>query len=284
MRVARETAKMSERHACGLVELNRASCRYRKRRSGDEPLRARLRELGAERRRFGYRRLHVLLRREGWTVNHKRVYRIYGEEGLTVRRKTRKRAAGVERIPLAAPTRVNQGWSMDFVADALAGGRRFRVLNVVDDYTRETLAAEVDTSLGGERVKRVLERLRQSGRWPEWIVSDNGPEFTGKVMDQWAFGNGVRQQFITPGKPVENAYVESFNGKMRDECLNENWFVDLADAREKIEAWRRDYNQVRPHSALGYQTPAEFAARGVEIGRGPVTASGVESQAPEATL
>lgn len=284
MRVARETAKMSERHACGLVELNRASCRYRKRRSGDEPLRARLRELGAERRRFGYRRLHVLLRREGWTVNHKRVYRIYGEEGLTVRRKTRKRAAGVERIPLAAPTRVNQGWSMDFVADALAGGRRFRVLNVVDDYTRETLAAEVDTSLGGERVKRVLERLRQSGRWPEWIVSDNGPEFTGKVMDQWAFGNGVRQQFITPGKPVENAYVESFNGKMRDECLNENWFVDLADAREKIEAWRRDYNQVRPHSALGYQTPAEFAARGVEIGGGLITASGVAQQAPEATL
>ena len=284
MRVARETAKMSERHACGLVELNRASCRYRKRRSGDEPLRARLRELGAERRRFGYRRLHVLLRRSGERVNHKRVYRIYGEEGLTVRRKTRKRAAGVERIPLAAPTRVDQGWSMDFVADALAGGRRFRVLNVVDDYTRETLAAEADTSLGGERVKRVLERLRQNGRRPEWIVSDNGPEFTGKAMDQWAFRNGVRQQFITPGRPVENAYVESFNGKMRDECLNENWFVDLADAREKIEAWRRDYNQVRPHSALGYQTPAEFAARGVEIGGGLITDCGVEHQTSEATL
>ncbi len=282
--MARETAKISERHACGLVALNRASCRYRKRRSSDAPLRARLRQLAAERRRFGYRRLHVLLRREGWAVNHKRVYRIYRQEGLTVRSKKRKRAAGVERIPLVAPTRPNQGWSMDFVSDALSSGRRFRVLNVVDDFTRESLATEVDTSLGGERVKRVLERLRQRGRQPEWIVSDNGPEFTGKVMDQWAFTRGVRQQFITPGKPVENAYVESFNGKMRDECLNENWFMDLSEAREKIEAWREDYNQVRPHSALGYQTPAEFAARGAKNACAAITASGVESQTLEATL
>ncbi len=255
-----EQYPLSERRACGLLGVWRSSWRYQQRRPEEPLLRERLRELAYERRRFGYRRLHVLLRREGWAVNHKRIYRLYREEGLAVRRrKGRRRASGV-RVPLAAPTRANQGWSMDFLTDALASGRRFRVLTLVDDYTREALAIEVDTSLPGARVVRVLERLRELGRVPEWIVCDNGPEFSGRALDQWAFAHGIRLHFITPGKPVENAYVESFHGKLRDECLNEHWFGSLPEARTVIEAWRVDYNQARPHSALGYRTPEEFAA------------------------
>ena len=293
MRVAREEARLSERRACGLVEIDRSSARYRPRGSDDGVLRRRLRELAHERRRFGYRRLHVLLVREGWAVNHKRVYRIYQEEGLAVRRRKRKRATATERVPLAAPVRANQGWSMDFMADALATGRRFRTLNIVDEYTREALATEVDTSLPGVRVVRVLEQLRQQGRKPEWIVTDNGPEFTGKALDQWAYENGVRLETIHPGRPMENGYIESFNGKMREECLNENWFVDLADARERIEAWRVDYNTRRPHSALGYQTPVEFAARDAALRSptapcaphlGPILAGKVVERPPEVTL
>ena len=256
----REPYRLSERRACGLLAVWRSSWRYRRRRYEDPLLRERLRELAYQRRRFGYRRLHVLLRREGWLVNHKRVYRLYREEGLAVRRRKRKRVAGLPRVPLEAPTRSNQGWSMDFLTDALGSGRRFRLLTVVDDFTREALAIEVDTSLPGTRVVRVLERLKELGRVPEWIVCDNGPEFSGRVLDQWAFDNGIRLHCITPGKPVENAYVESFNGKLRDECLNENWFGSLPEARAVIEAWRMDYNHARPHSALGYQTPEEFAA------------------------
>ena len=255
-----EHSRLSERRACGLLAVWRSSWRYRRRRREDPLLRQRLRELAHERRRFGYRRLQVLLGREGWRVNHKRVYRLYREEGLAVRRrKGRRRASGV-RVPLSAPTQANQGWSMDFLTDALASGRRFRVLTVVDEYTREALAIEVDTSLPGARVVRVLERLQEGGRVPEWVVCDNGPEFSGQVLDQWAFAHGIRLHFITPGKPVENAYVESFNGKLRDECLNENWFGSLNEARGVIETWRVDYNQARPHSALGYRTPEEFAA------------------------
>jgi putative transposase len=265
VRVAREEARLSERRACGLLGVDRASARYRPRGSDDGALRERLRELAAERRRFGYRRLHVLLVREGWAVNHKRVYRIYQEEGLAVRRRKRKRATAIERVPLAAPTRVDQGWSMDFMADALGNGRRFRTLNIVDEYTREAPAIAVDTSLPGARVVRVLEELKRQGRKPEWIVTDNGPEFTGKQLDQWAYDNGVRLETIRPGRPMENGYIESFNGKMREECLNENWFTDLADARERIEAWRVDYNTRRPHSALGYLTPVEFAHRATAL-------------------
>ena len=252
---------MSERRACGLVEANRASVRYRRRGVEDTPLRQRLRELAAERRRFGYRRLHVLLRREGWVVNHKRVYRLYREEGLAVRRRKRKSRAAFVRQPLPAPTGPNQGWSMDFLQDALAAGRQVRLLTVEDNYTREALAVEVDHSLPGSRVVRVLEQLRQQGRKPEWIVCDNGPEFVGRALDQWAYQRGVRLEFITPGKPSENGYQESFHGKLRDECLNEHWFTNLAEMRETVAAWRVDYNQVRPHSSLGYQTPEEFAAR-----------------------
>jgi putative transposase len=199
-------------------------------------------------------------------VNHKRVYRLYREEGLAVRTKRRgQRAAGVARVPLALPATVNEVWTMDYTQDALASGRKFRTLNLMDGYTREAVAIETDTSLPGARVVRVLEGLRERRGLPRQIVVDNGTEFTSRVVDQWAYQRGVQLHFIDPGQPVQNAFIESFNGKFRDECLNENWFVSLAEAREKIETWRRDYNQVRPHSALGYQTPEAFAARGAAL-------------------
>jgi len=267
VRVAREEAKLSERHACGLIGMHRGSWRYRPRESSDGALRARLRELAAERVRFGYRRLWAMLRRDKnadgtrrWTVNHKRVHRIYREEGLAMRRKEAKRLRAIARTPLERPTGANQAWTMDFTKDRLASGRNFRTLNLMDGYTREALWIEVDTSLPGPRVVRVLEWLKQSRGVPGVIQVDNGPEFISQALDQWALANGVRLHFIEPGKPVQNAFIESFNGKFRDECLNQNWFVNLDDARRIIETWRVDYNTVRPHSSLGYRTPAEFAA------------------------
>jgi putative transposase len=257
--------ELSERRACGLAGLGRSSYRYRRRGSDEAGLRKRLKELAAERRRYGYRRLTVLLRREGQTVNHKRVYRLYREEGLSVRRRKRKRIGAVERQPLTIPIGTNQRWSMDFVADGLGDGRKFRSLNIVDDYSRECVAVEVDTSIPGGRVVRVLERLRELRGVPQVLVTDNGPEFAGQALDVWAYERGVKLHFIEPGKPVQNAFVESFNGKMRDECLNEHWFGTLAEARQTIEAWRRDYNEVRPHSSLGNRTPQEFTARGATL-------------------
>ena len=224
-------------------------------------MRARLRTLAHERPRFGYRRLQVLLQREGFTVNHKRLWRLYRQEGLAVRRKRRKRAALGRRILLPVAQRVNERWSMDFVGDSLADGRSFRTLNIVDDFSREAPAIVVDQSLPGERVVRELEQLIAQRGVPAMIVTDNGPEFAGKALDAWAYRRGVKLHFIRPGKPVENAYVESFNGKFRDECLNEHWFTSLAHARDVIEGWRQDYNEVRPHSSLGNATPAEFARR-----------------------
>ncbi len=261
----REAQGLSERRACQLVGMTRSSCRYAVRRQEPAGLRDRLRELAQERRRFGYRRLTVLLRREGWSVNHKRVYRLYREEGLGVRRRKRKRMGAVERQPLAIPTQPNQRWSMDFITDALSEGRKFRSLNIVDDFNRECLAAEVDTSLTGARVVRVLERLQELRGLPQILVMDNGPEFAGQALDVWAYDQGVRLHFIEPGKPVQNAFIESFNGKMRDECLNEHWFLSLGEARETIEAWRRDYNEVRPHTSLGNRTPQEFTACGAAL-------------------
>ena len=221
-------------------------------------LRQRLRELAAERPRFGYRRLHALLRREGVAVNHKRVARLYREEGLAVRKRRRKRVGRDERGRPAPLDHPNQQWGVDFLADALGWGRRIRLLTVEDVFTREALAIEVDTSLPGGRVAQVLDRLVGQRGAPKEIVLDNGPELTGKALDRWASAQGVRLRFIEPGKPVENAFIESFHGRFRDECLDRHWFLSLADARQIVEAWRGDYNRARPHSSLGYRTPEEF--------------------------
>ena len=192
-------------------------------------------------------------------MNHKRVYRLYRDEGLSVRRRGRKRVAREARLPLPAPIGPNELWSLDFVSDALAWGRRIRLLCIIDAFTRESLAIEVDTSLPGQRVARVLDRLiAERGQAPAEIVLDNGPELTSRALDQWAYECGVRLRFIEPGKPIQNAFIESFNGRLRDECLNEHWFLTLADARRLIEDWRMDYNRSRPHSSLGNLTPLEF--------------------------
>ncbi len=245
--------------ACGLVGISRSLYRYRSRRADSEPLRTRIEEIAAVKRRYGYRRVYLRLRREGWAVNCKRVYRLYREAGLAVRRRKRKRIGPFERKPLPKPTAANISWSMDFVADGLIGGRRLRCLTIVDDCTRECLAIEVDTSITGLRVQAVLDRLADTRCLPKSITVDNGPEFYGQVLDQWAYRTGVELSFIRPGKPNENAYIESFNGKFRDECLNEHWFLSLAHARSVIEAWRIEYNTERPHSSLGNRTPEEFA-------------------------
>ena len=267
MRVVQAEARLSERRACGLIGMHRGSWRYRPRERNEAALRARLRELAAERPRFGYRRLYIFLRREKaedgtlrWWVNHKRVYRLYREEGLAMQRRRRKRFRAEARVPLALPTRADEVWTMDYTHDELAGGRKFRTLNLMDGYTREALRIEPDTSLPGLRVVRVLEGLRERRGTPAAMQVDNGTEFTSRVVDQWAYQNQVALHFIERGQPTQNAFIESFNGKFRDECLNQNWFVDLRHAREVIEAWRVDYNTVRPHSSLGYLTPEEFAA------------------------
>jgi putative transposase len=252
------TAGISERRACRFTGFARTSQRYPARRPNRAELRARLHTLATLRPRWGYRRLYVLLRREGHVVNRKLVQRLYREEGLAVRRRKRKRVA-VPRTPRPVPTRANERWSMDFVTDALGNGRKFRALTLVDDFTRECPVIEVDFALPGERVVRVLDALARTRGRPTAICCDNGPEFAGTVLDQWAASQGVVLDFIERGKPVQNAYAESFNGRLRDECLNENWFVSLADARETIEAWRVDYNVARPHSGLADRTPTEFA-------------------------
>jgi putative transposase len=244
--------------ACGLVTISRSLYRYAPRRAEGE-LKQRIEAIAAAKRRYGYRRVYVCLRREGWRVNRKRVYRLYRALGLAVRRRKRKRIGAVERRPLPKPSGANQSWSMDFVSDGLADGRRVRCLTVVDDCTRECLAIEVDTSLTGTRVKAVMERLADTRGLPRSITVDHGPEFEGQVLDAWAYAANVQLAFIRPGKPNENAYIESFNGKFRDECLNEHWFLSMAHAREVIEAWRIEYNTERTHSSLGDLTPEEFA-------------------------
>lgn len=251
---------MSERRACRIIPAHRSSQRYKRRAEKLPELRQRLVELAAERRRFGYQRLCLLLRREGMKVNHKRVLRVYREEGLSLRRRRRKRLPARQRQPLARPTAPGQHWSMDFVTDTLADGRVFRTLTVVDDYSRQCLALEVDTSLPGARVVRVVGRLAAEHGKPLMIRTDNGPEFAGRALDQWAYANGVQLSFIQPGKPAQNGYIESFNGKLRDECLNEHWFLDIADARQILAAWRADYNHSRPHTALGGRTPDEVVS------------------------
>ena len=246
--------------------MGRSTHRYRVRKPArDEVLRTRLKELAAQRMRFGYRRLTAMLVREGVTANHKRVYRLYQEEGLAMRIRQRRRIRWSGAAVKPAAAKRNERWSMDFVSDCVSSGKVIRMLTIVDDCTRECPAIEVDTSLGGLRVRRVLDRLAGERGLPEAIVLDNGPEFRGRVLAAWSEQRGVRLEFIQPGKPVQNAYVESFNGRLRDECLNANWFTSLNDARRKIETWRQDYNQQRPHSALNYLPPAEFARAQAEM-------------------
>lgn len=259
MAFAQERCGFSQRRACRLVGAARSVIRYRGRRPEDAALRRRLGELAAERPRFGYRRLHALLRREGITVNHKRIERLYRAEGLAVRGRKRKSPARMQRGRPPAPARANEQWALDFVEDSLASGRKIRLLSVIDVFTREALALEVDISLPGSAVVRVLARLGAQRPLPAQLVLDNGPELISRVLEEWAHERAVALRFIDPGKPIQNAHCESFHGRLRDECLNEHWFLSLADARQIVEAWRQDYNRHRPHSALGYRTPTEFA-------------------------
>lgn len=251
---------LSERRACRLVDLGRSSHRYTPAPDRDAGLKERLRELVERWRRAGYRQLCRLLRREGWTVNHKRVYRLYRALKLQIRARRRRRLRRAPRAPLERPTARNELWAMDFVHDRLADGRPIRSLTIVDLFTREVPAIEVAPSLPGERVRRVLEQLAETEGLPERILVDNGPEFLSRAMQTWAEEHGVLLDFIEPGRPDQNAFVESFNGTFREECLNEHWFVGLRDAIEKIESWRQQYNTARPHSSLGGLTPMEFAA------------------------
>ncbi len=252
--------RVSERRACRVAGVARSSCRYRSVARDQTALRVRLRDLAAARVRYGYRRLHVLLRREGWRVNHKRVYRLYREEGLGIRVKRRRKRVAAPRVPPAPARRPNERWSLDFLTDSLADGRHFRVLTVVDNVSRVSPAIEVGGSLTGERVVAVLERLKRTVGMPERIAIDNGPEFVSKALDAWAYRNGVGLEFSRPGKPTDNAFAESFNGHFRAECLDQHWFASLEEARQTIEAWRVGYNHERPHRALAQQTPAAWAA------------------------
>ena len=253
---------VTQRRACSVLGFWRSTQRHQRNSPGEEEdrtLTIRLRELAEQRPRFGYRRLHVLLKREGQRINHKRVYRLYRAEGLAVRRKARKKLAARERVQKPAVSAADQRWSMDFMSDQLASGQRFRVLNVVDDFTRECLVMHVGTSITGADVARLLTKVLAERAQPATIVTDNGPEFISKALDQWAHERGIVQHFNRPGKPVENAYIESFNGRVRDECLNLHWFQTLPQARLTVAAWHRDYNEVRPHSSLNDQSPNEFA-------------------------
>jgi len=240
------------------VGLARSVYSYQLKPANDIEIRERICKLAQERRRFGSPRIYLLLRRQGLIINHKKVERIYREEGLSLRKRKRKKTGAQTRVILPPAQRPNERWSMDFVSDSLVTGRRFRLLTIVDNFSRECPAIEVDTSIGGARVVQVLERLAELRGLPEMITTDNGPEFTGRALDEWAYRKGVKLNYIRPGKPIENAFAESFNGRLRDECLNANWFLSLKHAREVIEEWRTDYNKVRPHSSLEGLTPQEY--------------------------
>jgi putative transposase len=255
----RDAFGMSERRACKAIGCCRMTMRYKTTRADDVALRLRMRTIAQERRRFGYRRLHVLLKREGYVLNHKKLFRLYREEKLAVRRRGgRKRAIGT-RAPMMVPRAPNDRWSLDFVSDQLTDGRRFRILTVVDDCTRECLALVADTSLSGARVARELDRLMSERGKPKMVVSDNGSELTSNAILTWADQTRVEWHYIAPGKPMQNAFIESFNGRLRDELLNETLFTSLAQVRVNLRCWRADYNGSRPHSRLGWRTPSEFA-------------------------
>lgn len=252
--------RVSERRSCEIAHIHRASFRYVVHGRDDSVLRLRIREIAEVRIRYGYLRIHTLLRREGWHVNHKRVHRIYCEEGLNLRRKRpRRRVSAAHRMERPAASALNDSWSMDFVADNLFNGRRFRALTVVDNWSRECLAIRVDQGMKGEDVVAVMMALTGNRRPPNRIFLDNGSEFISKALDRWAYENQVVLDFSRPGKPTDNALIESFNGSFRDECLSVNWFLSLDDARQKIENWRQEYNDFRPHTALGNLTPTKYA-------------------------
>lgn len=249
----------SQRRACRLTHCNRKTAQHVARRSDDTQLRARLKQLAHEQPRWGYKMLHGVLRQEGRIINHKKVYRLYKEEKLELRRKGKKRLKSELRGQPKKPTAPCQLWTMDFVSDALSDGRSFRSLNLVDAFTRQCLAIEIDTSLGGERVVRVLDEVVAQRGKPQIMQIDNGPEFRSKALDVWASNNSVKLDFIEPGKPTQNGLIESFNGRFRDECLNQEWFGSLKEARQLIEDWRVSYNAKRPHSSLGYLPPDVWA-------------------------
>jgi putative transposase len=256
----REQYRIGEKRACQVILICRSSYRYRSIRDEQVALRMRINEIARVRVRYGYKRIHVLLRREGWLINHKRVYRIYCEEGLNLRAKRpKRRVSAAHRVKRQSAAYVNEVWSMDFVADSLFNGRRFRALTVVDNFSRECLAIEAAQNIRGDDVVRIMKQIKAIRGVPRLIYVDNGSEFISKEMDKWAYENNVTLDFSRPGKPVDNAYIESFNGSFRDECLNINWFLSLEDAKEKIEAWRRDYNEWRPHSSLDNLTPKQYA-------------------------
>lgn len=280
----RDDHQMSERRACKLIEADRHMVRYRSTRPPDRALRARLRELAGERRRFGYRRLFIMLRREGEASGINRVYRLYREEGLAVRRrKGRKRAIGV-RAPILVEARPNARWSLDFVHDQMANGRRFRVLNITDDVTHECLGAIADTSISGRRVARELDAIIERRGKPQMIVSDNGTELTSNAVFAWRREHKIDWHYIAPGKPMQNGFAESFNGKMRDELLNETLFLSLDHARQAIAAWVDDYNTTRPHSSVAYQTPRAYAEKFAATGchATPLRGSACQPVAPTA--
>jgi putative transposase len=251
---------VSERRACRLLSQPRTTQRYQSIRDDRADLRIRLRDLARARVRYGYRRLHILLKREGWQVNHKLIYRLYMEEGLQMRTKTPRRHKSCQvRQERPKAARTNESWSMDFMADQLFDGRRFRLLTIVDNFSRESLAIRAGQRLNGDDVVVALEKVVTLRGAPKSIRVDNGPEFVSKSLDWWAYFNGVELDFSRPGKPTDNAFIESFNGKFRQECLNQHWFLSVEDAQERIDLWREHYNEDRPHSALGHRTPHEFA-------------------------
>jgi len=258
--VLQSSYRISTRRACGLVGHHRSTQLYRSKRRDASGLRQRMKELAAARPRYGYRRIHTLLRREGWTDNMKRVYRFYRLDGLAVRSKPRKKHRAAARVPPRTATAPRQRWAIDFIHDSLADGRAFRVLSVVDVFSRSSEVLEPGTGFTGERVAALLERAA-GGHLPDVITADHGTEFTSKALDGWAFERGVKLDFTTPGKPTENGFVESFQGRFRDECLNAEIFLDLEDAKRKIASWRDDYNRYRPHSALGNLSPREYLRR-----------------------
>ena len=243
---------------CRLLALDRNTVRYQSRRTDDPDLRRRIREIAELKRRYGSPRIYLWLRREGWRGNHKKVERLYRAEGLSLRQRRRKKLAAVPRVAMPKPVRPGICYAMDFVHDRLATGRRFKCLTMSDPCSKEVPVIEVDVSIGGQRVCRILDRVFADRPLPEMLMLDNGPEFTGMALDAWACQHGVTLHFIQPGKPVQNAFIESFNGKFRDECLNEHWFVSLQEAQGVIEAWRREYNEERMHSTIGNMTPMEF--------------------------